>query len=70
MASFLLLLKDPEYDPGVWWFSPSPGCWLGLFLWCWCIAGVGPGLRCVLLCLQIMMQIKIVNKNQKYPKVM
>ena len=50
MASFLLSLKDPEHDPGVLWFSPSPGCWLGLFLLCWCITSVGPGLRCVLLC--------------------
>ena len=38
-----------------------------------CRANAGPGFRCVLLCLQIIMKIKILNqflKKQKYLKLM
>ena len=32
VASLVLSLKDPGYDPGVGWLS-SPRGWLGLRLW-------------------------------------
>ena len=62
-------LKDPEHDPGVWWFSPSPGCWLGLFLWfrkCWYWVKMCPSLSAN----HDANQNSELNKNQKYPKVM
>ena len=53
VASCFLSLKDPGYDPEVWWLSSSPGAGWG--------CGGGAGFKCVLLCLPIMMQIKILK---------
>ena len=72
VVPLFLSLKDPGYDPGVWWLSFSWGlagadcadCAGG------CRAGADAGFKFVI-CVSIKMQINILNSiKQEYPKLM
>ena len=61
VASLFLSLKYPGHDPGVSLLSPSPGALLGLGCGGDFRVSVGAAFKCVLFCLPIKMQIKILN---------
>ena len=61
VAFLVLSLEYAEHDPGIGWLSSSPGSGCGLGCAGGCRVFGGGWFKCVLLCLSIKMQIKILN---------
>ena len=61
VASLYLPLEDPRHDPGAFGLLLLLGAGWGGGCAGGCMADDGGGFKCVLLCLPVKMQIKILN---------